>query len=321
MFNRRKKHALLQKETKVSDILDESLLRKEGSEQTTPACAYSPHLTLQLPELKAQLFALSQFPLFELTRGLDAVSGNKKILESELQQLLNLLAREERVIKQAVLALHWPTAGTITSRVKARSLSCGTTRLSYACYYFEHHCQEGTQSSLLEKLGEQLMTIMRETNGYLRDWLQQNERFSAPPSSASTTNGLGRDLPNTEEQLFELEQFPLLDVAIGLETLGSEATLFEILRGMIDLISEQKEELQQAHAAGDWEGVEQLAHKIKGGAEYPGTVRMKYACQYLERYRKAGHSTSLEKLYQQLICVLDDTQQSIEAWGIKKVKK
>ncbi|MBA2651379.1 MAG: hypothetical protein H0U73_03810 [Tatlockia sp.] len=41
---------------------------------------------------------------------------------------------------------------------------------------------------------------------------------------------------------------------------------------------------------------------------------MKVACQYLERYRKAGHSASLEKLYLQLMTVFEDTIQSIESW-------
>jgi HPt (histidine-containing phosphotransfer) domain-containing protein len=83
---------------------------------------------------------------------------------------------------------------------------------------------------------------------------------------------------------------------------------------MVDLVPEQKEELQQAYAAGDWDEVEKLARKAKSGAEYPGTLRMKYACQYLERYRKAGHSASLEKLYHLLMNVLDDTQQRIAEW-------
>ncbi len=154
-------------------------------------------------------------------------------------------------------------------------------------YYFEHYCKESVHSSLLEKLGEQLLCIMKETKDGLVDWLERNERFSTLSSSDSTTNGLGKDLPETEEQLFELEQFPLLSVVKGIETLGNETLLTDILKGFIALIPKQKEELQQAFAAGDWDRVEQLTHKAKGGAEYSGTIRMKVACQYLERYRKA----------------------------------
>ncbi|MBA4260435.1 MAG: hypothetical protein C0446_14825, partial [Chitinophaga sp.] len=63
-----------------------------------------------------------------------------------------------------------------------------------------------------------------------------------------------------------------------------------------------------------WEEVEKLAHKIKGGVAYLGTQKMRYACQYLERYYKAGHRTLLEPLYQQLISVSNDTNQTLLNW-------
>ncbi|ARG98276.1 hypothetical protein B6N58_11740 [Legionella micdadei] len=124
---------------------------------------------------------------------------------------------------------------------------------------------------------------------------------------ASIDVGLGIDLPNTEAELFEMGQFPLLDVDKGIETLGNETTLDEMLKMMIVEIPKSKEEIQTAYALSDWDKVEKLAHKAKGGASYVGTIRMQYACQYLERYRKAGYAKSLELLYQQLIKVLDET--------------
>lgn len=36
---------------------------------------------------------------------------------------------------------------------------------------------------------------------------------------------------------------------------------------------------------------------MKDGAIYVGTTRMKYACQYLERYWKTGQREQFEKLY------------------------
>jgi CheY-like chemotaxis protein/HPt (histidine-containing phosphotransfer) domain-containing protein len=144
------------------------------------------------------------------------------------------------------------------------------------------------------------------------------QQFVFKPRQQSTLpqkdEGLGSDLPESEEQLFELEQYPLLDVEKGIETLGSEATLLEILRVMVDLIPEHKAELQQAYATSDWPEIEKLVHKIKSGAQYPGTLRMEYACLHLERYRRMGRSVSLEKLYQQLIKILDATLKYIENW-------
>ncbi len=126
---------------------------------------------------------------------------------------------------------------------------------------------------------------------------------------------LGYDLPDSEEKLFALDVFPLLDIEEGATALGSLATLKELLVMMEkDSLPADEASIKQAYDAKDWDRIEKLAHKIKGGAVYCGTVRLRYACQYLERCRKAGHSALLEKLYLQLVTVLDDTKQSINVW-------
>jgi two-component system, OmpR family, aerobic respiration control sensor histidine kinase ArcB len=125
---------------------------------------------------------------------------------------------------------------------------------------------------------------------------------------------LGFDLPDTTKELFELAVFPLLDLDNANKNIGNESLLFEMLRLMaIQEIPQDKKAIQEAHANQDWATVERLVHKMKGGALYCGTLRMQYACQYLERYRKAGHTKLLEELYQQLLQVLHDTVLAIIA--------
>ena len=53
---------------------------------------------------------------------------------------------------------------------------------------------------------------------------------------------------------------------------------------------------------------------LRGGAVYVATIKMKMACQYLERYWKAGHRDLFEKLYQQTLMVIDDTVKTINQW-------
>ena len=62
--------------------------------------------------------------------------------------------------------------------------------------------------------------------------------------------------------------------------------------------------------------MEKLAHKLKGGAGYLGVHRMFYACQYLERYYKAGHRNLelLDKLYHQIIDINQESIKAIELW-------
>ncbi|WP_341272538.1 Hpt domain-containing protein [Legionella yabuuchiae] len=52
-----------------------------------------------------------------------------------------------------------------------------------------------------------------------------------------------------------------------------------------------------------------MAHKIKGGAVYIGATKMKMACQYFERYWKAGQREMLEKLYSQARTVIDESMK------------
>ena len=136
-----------------------------------------------------------------------------------------------------------------------------------------------------------------------------------PTELDESTNGLGLDLPETDEELFALDTFPYLDIEIAKNSIGDENMLHEILQMMVsEEIQKDISKIEKAHLDGDWEAVEKLAHKMKGGAVYIGTVRMRYACQYLERYQKAGLTKLLEPLYQQLLSVVLDTQSHIKEW-------
>ncbi|KTC87246.1 response regulator [Legionella drozanskii] len=123
------------------------------------------------------------------------------------------------------------------------------------------------------------------------------------------------DLPDTEAELFALKQFPLLEVEQTLKNLGNKSVFIELLQDLINVsIPQDLPRMKDAFAAKDYEQVEKLAHKMKGGAVYVGTIRMKYACQYLERYWKSGQRELFEKLYEQAVSVLEETVTFIEHW-------
>ena len=64
----------------------------------------------------------------------------------------------------------------------------------------------------------------------------------------------------------------------------------------------------------DWDKTQQLAHKIKGGAVYVGTMKIKMDFQYLERYWKSGQSEFLEPLYQQAVDIIEESMPEIRRW-------
>ncbi|MGQ3891423.1 ATP-binding protein [Legionella sp. CNM-4043-24] len=123
------------------------------------------------------------------------------------------------------------------------------------------------------------------------------------------------DLLNTDDKLFKIDQYPLLDVYAGLETLGSIETMKELVTILLhDDLPRDLQAIKNAYAEQDWKAVEKTAHKMKSSALYCGTTRMKYACQYLERYQKAGYSHLQNELYLQLIRVVEQTARAITDW-------
>ncbi|STX38342.1 ATP-binding protein [Legionella feeleii] len=122
-------------------------------------------------------------------------------------------------------------------------------------------------------------------------------------------------IPNTEEKFFSLDSYPLLDPKEGILNLGDEVVLKNLLGSMISQeIPEMLTKLNKAYETSNWESIQKLAHNLKNSALYCGTMRLKYACQYLEQYRKIGHSELLNKLYQQLVNVMHETVHGVQLW-------
>lgn len=126
---------------------------------------------------------------------------------------------------------------------------------------------------------------------------------------------LGTDLPDSEEALFELEHYPLFDRELGVDILGSEDLVLHVLESFDTELKPDIESLVEYHAKGNWDEIEKIAHKLKGGAAF-GTVRLYFALLFLERYLKAGLIHCQEALYVQLLEVLEKTLKELKNKGI-----
>ena len=123
------------------------------------------------------------------------------------------------------------------------------------------------------------------------------------------------ELPEHNDSLFQLSEFPVLDIEAGIKTTSNESMLSEMLTVMVnESLPQDLELIKKAHSTLDWDKTQQIAHKIKGGAIYVGTIKIKMACQYLERYWKSGQRDLLERLYQQTIEVIDESIHEINRW-------
>ena len=106
--------------------------------------------------------------------------------------------------------------------------------------------------------------------------------------------------------MFEISQFSLLNIEDALVNCGDKELLYDMLQLMLAELPRDLEEMKQAYVEKNYSKIKNLAHKIKGGAVYIGTNRMKYACQYLEIYCN-GDNYLFHSLYQKAINTIEET--------------
>lgn len=136
-------------------------------------------------------------------------------------------------------------------------------------------------------------------------------RAAATASNQAPQN----ELPKQKDDLFQLEQFALLDHQQALKNCGSNTILIELLTLMLTQeLPADLEQMNNAFRRDDFASVEKIAHKIKGSAVYIGTLRMQYACQYLEHYWRTGERALFEQLYAQAVKTIEDTCTYIKNW-------
>jgi CheY-like chemotaxis protein len=136
-------------------------------------------------------------------------------------------------------------------------------------------------------------------------------QYEPPPTESFKK---GRDLPDRDEEMFQLSPFDILNNEEALKNCGSNEMLVEMLCLMTKELPADLKCMKSAFSANDYPLVEKTAHKIKGGAVYIGTNRMKYACQYLERYWKTGQRELFDVLYHQAVSTIEETITYIEGW-------
>lgn len=154
----------------------------------------------------------------------------------------------------------------------------------------------------------------------LHECIQKLSHRSAQPLQNELSNNQQKcpvvlDLLDTEDELFQLDHYPLFDEELALKQLADKSLLISLLHSYLsDSMQQDIHQLKEHYKNNDWEDVEKTAHKIKGGSVYLGTQKMHFACQYFERYYKTGHRKLLKPLYQQIIKVNEETITYIKLW-------
>lgn len=228
-------------------------------------------------EAAFELIKQQFFDLIITDIGLPGISGN------EMVELVRQFEKDEGIEPQLIIGL---TGHAVHGAFGQTCLDAGINKLY----------QKPMQTLTLKELIQPLCIAKDEQ-----------------AKSAATAKGfLGIDLPDTEAELFTLNQHPIFDLNVGAKILGSEDMAIDLHRDFRKTtIGNDLNLMKRFYEEGDWMQIEQLSHKIKGGACY-GTVRLYYALLYMERYLKAGHKNCVDELYNQMLGVIDETVDYLE---------
>ncbi len=138
------------------------------------------------------------------------------------------------------------------------------------------------------------------------------------PLSSKLPLYLGSDLPASEDELFKLDSYPVLEEK---NEIADEASLKELLQLMImEALPQDLKTMDTAYAQKNWEQVEHIAKKIKTEALYCGAIRLKFACQYLELCTKPEPIHLVDALYKQFCATVTETILRIQDWLAQHVK-
>lgn len=123
------------------------------------------------------------------------------------------------------------------------------------------------------------------------------------------------------EWLASLAKYPLLDNQEALSRLNNTTLLLEMLRLTVEQeIPSYLATLTTAYTLQDWKSIEAIVHKIKGGALYCGTIRLKQACQIFEEQFKKSDNLYREALYAHLLTVIKETDTYLKTYlGITEI--
>jgi PAS domain S-box-containing protein len=169
----------------------------------------------------------------------------------------------------------------------------------------------GIDQVFLKPLDEKLLNIIQEYKNSYKIINGTTETKLTCQINSSQKNILSSD----EDTFFHLEKYPLFDESEGILKTGKKELLIDLIKiSSNTLLIEELNNLKTAYDTQNWQMIQKIAHKLKGGALYCGTTRMIYACQFIENYLESKEHHLSEKQYKHLISIIRATHQSIKAW-------
>ncbi len=114
-----------------------------------------------------------------------------------------------------------------------------------------------------------------------------------------------------EDQEFPDSSEKFIDFKIAKEILGQEKIIKKVLTMLVHNLTEEKIKLNEAYAKKDWREIQEIAHKISGGASYCGALRLKAVSTSLKNHIAKNNPEAVEHDYHKMQREIDDLIQYI----------
>jgi len=121
--------------------------------------------------------------------------------------------------------------------------------------------------------------------------------------------------------VFKKREEKVIDLALGARLIGGDKKLAkEAIMMMVNSFPEELAKLDKAYQKSDWQEVQMIVHKLRGGTSYCGTPRLKEACIRLDDYLQSSDDKTMQRemdaYYQQLLKEVEAIQQSLPEFGL-----
>ena len=90
---------------------------------------------------------------------------------------------------------------------------------------------------------------------------------------------------------------------------GNEALIYGMLTMLVKSFPEEIRALEEAYRHKNWQELSNLAHKLKGGSSYCGTLRLKAVCTELDNSIKADLVEKIPELYEKMLFEIKAVEQ------------
>jgi two-component system, OmpR family, aerobic respiration control sensor histidine kinase ArcB len=159
----------------------------------------------------------------------------------------------------------------------------------------EHCINSGMNAVLSKPLNEEKA---RDIISNFIPYYEQVENVTAPPKKAES--------PVPEGKIIDFE-------AANSLYRGKNEVVVEMLNMFVDSFKEEELQLQEANEKKDWATIKAIAHKLKGGSSYCGTLRLKNACAQLETAIKEKRTDDFSRFYDQMLKEMNAVKNELKS--------